>query len=216
MLYFFPQPVVIKCSLSVEKMGPCNRNSQRQGVCFWLLNPVSFLWPYIFLCQASQGLQAIQHHRPALEKEAGTMIPAGPYPGSGDTTGASLTNCPCLAAWESGDCGNCIFPSNCICHMWGLLLWSQVWGPSQWCVKPNSWTLTCADEEGMCKRRPAKRAINYAVAQNISRAAVESGTEDTARQKHAAGPLKPRTWLWRTQRCCLRTIKGFYLQDHMT
>ena len=50
----------------------------------------------------------------------------------------------------------------------------------------------------MCKKRRAKGAINYAVAQNISRAAVESGTEATARWRHAAGPLKPRTWSWRS------------------
>lgn len=75
---------------------------------------------YVFLCPASQGLQDNQRCRPALQKEAGTMVPAGPYPGWGETAGASLTNCPCLATWESGDCGNCIFPSNCICHMWGL------------------------------------------------------------------------------------------------
>lgn len=188
---------VASLSSTVQKEA-YNRNSQRQGVWFWLLNPVSFLWPYIIFCQASQGLQDIQHHRPAPEKEAGTIVPSGPYPGPGDTTGASLTNCPCLAAWENGDCSNCIFPSNCICHMWGLLLWSQVWGLSQWCVKLNSWTLTCTTRRRCAGKRPEKRAINYAVAQNISRAAVESGTEATARRRHAAGPLKLQTWSWRS------------------
>lgn len=101
---------------------------------------------------------ALGHPTPqaSSEKETGTMVPSGPYPSSGDTTGASLTNCPCLAGWKSGDCGNCIFPSNCICHMWGLLLWRQVWGPSQWCVKPNSWTLTCTTSRG-CARRGLQR-----------------------------------------------------------
>lgn len=70
--------------------------------------------------------------------------------------GASLTNCPCLAAWESGDCGNCIFSSNCICHMWVLRLWSRVQDPSQWCVKANSWTLTCTTRKG-CARRGLQR-----------------------------------------------------------
>lgn len=134
-----------------EASGGTLHKRSKTRLCFWLLNPVSSLWPYIFLCQASQGHQDIQHRRPALQKEAGTMVPAGPYPGWGDTAGASLTNCPCLATWERGECGNCIFPSNCICHMCGLLLPSQVWGPSQWCVKPNSWTLTCTTRTG-CAR----------------------------------------------------------------
>ncbi|CAB1414805.1 unnamed protein product [Pleuronectes platessa] len=117
--------------------------------------PLGFMEPasaHHFLCPlrkftvpASQGLQAIQRHGPAPEKEAGTMIPAGPYPGSGDTAGASLNS-----------------------HL--------------------------HREDGMCRERPVKRAINYAVAQNISRAAVWPGTEAAARQRHAAAPLKPRTW----------------------
>lgn len=130
---------------------PRDIRSKTTGL-FWLLNLVSCLCPYIFLRQASLGLQAIQHHRPAHENEAGTMVPAGLYPGSGHTAGASLTNCPCLATWESWDCGNCIFPSNCICHMWGLLLRSEVWGLSQWCVKANSWTLTCTTRRGSTRR----------------------------------------------------------------
>lgn len=138
-----------------EAIEGMQHKRSKTRLCFWLLNPASSLWPYIFLCQASQGHQDIQHRRPAaLQREAGTMVPAGPYPGWGDTAGASLTNCPCLATWESGDCGNCIFPSNCICHMCGLLLLSQVWGPSQWCVKPNSWTLTCTTRTGRPQRGP--------------------------------------------------------------
>lgn len=34
----------------------------------------------------SQGLPNIQHRRPALEKEVGTIVPAGPYLGSRDAT----------------------------------------------------------------------------------------------------------------------------------
>jgi len=101
-----------------KKGGHVTETVKYKGFVFDYWTLYHFFWPYIFLCQASQGLRAIQHHRPAFEKEAGTMVPAGPYPDSGDTAGASLTNCPCLAAWESGDYGNCIFRSNCICHMW--------------------------------------------------------------------------------------------------
>lgn len=101
-------------------------------------------------------------------------VPAGPYPGS-HTTGASLTNCPCLATWETGDCGNCIFSSNCICHMWGL----QLTPFSLMCyTKQRNSHLHPA--KGMCKKGPAKRAINYVVAQNISRAL--SGNESSRRR----------------------------------
>lgn len=42
----------------------------------------------------------------------------------------------------------------------------------------------------MCKKRPAKRAINYAVAQNISRAAVEPGTEATGQTETCRRSIK--------------------------
>lgn len=133
-----------------------NKNSQRQRVCFWLLNPVSSsghtsssasspwgLRPSSTtgqLCRRRQGQWYLQFPIQAQER------PLGPH-------------WQIVLVWPHervGYCGNCIFPSNCICHMWGPLLWSQVWGPSQWCVKPNSWTLTCPVCWG-CARRGLQR-----------------------------------------------------------
>lgn len=131
-LHCFLQPVVIKRSRSVvswrEGGGAVTETVKDTGV--------------VFDCWTLYLSVAIHLPLPGLPGATGQPTPPAKSWEGGrdngtsrslsrlrDTTGASLTNCPCLAAWESLDCGNCIFPSNCICHTWGLLLWSQVWGP---------------------------------------------------------------------------------------
>lgn len=154
--------IPVPCQQPLNMASPCFRSDRgrvtqtvKDEALLLIIEPCFFALAIHLPLPGSLGHRDIQHRRPAaLQREAGTMVPAGPYPGWGDTAEASLTNCPCLATWESGDCGNCIFPSNCICHMCGLLLLSQVWGPSHWCVKPNSWTLTCTARAGCARRGP--------------------------------------------------------------